>query len=150
MSKDYSALQNQLKGDFAAAATLANNGSGRRIKVMKSDLNVLVPVGSTVEIEPITITKLQMGDVVCISSAKEVVLRRFIRLKMTNANTYMVLAHANSKEKEQALNSALIGKVVNVNLKGENYDPSKKENFVQALWGRLTEYGTHKAFGFIG
>lgn len=150
MSKDYSSLRNQLAGDFQAAATVAQGGSGRRIKVPSSDVPNLVPSGAQIEIETTTVTKLKMGDVVCVSIGRDVVIRRFIRLKMTKANTFIMVASKANREKEPLPHSALIGRVVSVTAGGITYDPLKKEGLLRSWWGQLTEYGTHKAFGFIG
>lgn len=148
MSKDYRTLQNDLASDLTAAAAVTSGA--RKVKLNKSDLRSLIPDGATVEVQQITFTKLQMGDVILVSSGRETVVRRFVKLKMTKSDTYLLTAYEGFDKKEALAKSCLIGKVVNVQVGDRSYDPVKEEGLFKAFWGKLTEYGTHKAFGLIG
>jgi hypothetical protein len=153
LSKDYSALQHEMAGDLKAAETsvsMHNSSGSKRVKLPTSHLKALIPDGCVIEIQSINFTKLQMGDVICVSSGRETLVRRFVKLKMTKQGEYLLTAYDGSGKKEALPKSCLLGKVVNVNANGQNYDPRKKENPISAFWGKLTEYGTHKAFGIFG
>lgn len=153
MSKDYSALQNEIAGDVSAAATSVSLSSGvgsKRLRLSKSDLIALIPDGAVIEVQAVNFTKLQMGDVICVSAGRETVVRRYVKLKMTKQGEYLLCAYDGFGKKEALPKSSLIGKVVSVQAGGENYDPRKKEGPLAAFWGKLTEYGTHKAFGIFG
>jgi hypothetical protein len=153
VSKNYSNLQNELAGDLTAAATsvslMGANGT-KKVRIGKSHLPRLIPDGATLEVQAVTFTKLQMGDVICVSAGRDTVVRRFVKLKMTKADTYLLTAYDGFTKKEVLPKGALIGKVVSVQAQGRTFDPQKEENFLTAFWGRLTEYGTHKAFGIFG
>lgn len=153
VSKDYSTLQNELAGDLNAAATsvsLMNKGGSKKLRLAHSDLKSLMPDGAVLEVEAVNFTKLAMGDVVCVTTGRETAVRRFVKLKMTKADTYMLTAYDGFGKKEALPKSALVGRVINVTVGDKSYHPLKKENPVSAFWGRLTEYGTHKAFGLFG
>lgn len=153
LSKDYRSLQNELAGDLSAAATsvsLMQKGGTKKLRLVQSDLPHLIPDGAVLEVESINFTKLAMGDVICISTGRETSVRRFIKLKMTSADTYLLTAHKGLNKKEALPKGALVGRVVSVTAGGETFSPLRKENALSAFWGKLTEYGTHKAFGFIG
>lgn len=117
---------------------------------MKSDLAALVPDGAVLEVQAVNFTKLQMGDVICVSSGRETSVRRYVKLKMTQKGEYLLCAYDGLGKKEALPKSSLIGKVVSVQAGGRTYDPSKEEGALKAFWGKLTEYGTHKAFGIFG
>ena len=153
VSKDYSTLQNELAGDMNAAATsvsLMNKGGTKKLRLGQSDLKGLIPDGAVLEVEAVNFTKLAMGEVICVSTGRETVVRRFVKLKMTKADTYMLTAYDGFGKKEALPKSVLIGRVVNVTAGGKEFHPLKNENPLSAFWGRLTEYGTHKAFGMFG
>jgi hypothetical protein len=153
LSKDYSSLQNELAGDLSAAATavsLAGGAGTKKVKLVKSDLTALIPDGCVLEVQAVNFTKLQMGDIICVSAGRETSVRRFVKLKMTKADTYILTAYDGFDKKEALPKSCLIGKVVSVQAQGQTYDPRKKEGAFSAFWGKLTEYGTHKAFGLFG
>ena len=148
LSKDYSALQNEIAGDLSAAATSASGQ--KKIKLTESDLKSLIPDNSVLEIQPVQFTKLQMGDVICVSSGRNTVVRRYVKLKMTKQGEYLLCAYDGFGKKEALPKSCLIGKVVSVQAQGKTYDPRKAEGAFAGFWGKLTEYGTHKAFGIFG
>lgn len=148
MSKDYSALQNEIAGDLNAAATSA--AGQKKIKLTNSDLKSLIPDNAVLELQPVQFTKLQMGDVICVSSGRDTVVRRFVKLKMTKQGEYLLCAYDGFGKKEALPKSCLIGRVVSVQAQGQTYDPRKKEGAFASFWGKLTEYGTHKAFGIFG
>lgn len=153
VSKDYSELQRELAGDLSAAATsvsLMNKGGTKKVRLVSSDLKALIPDGSTLEIEAVQFTKLAMGDVICISTGRETSVRRFVKLKMTKEDTYLLTAYDGFGKKEALPKGALVGRVVNVIAGGKTFHPLKNENPISGFWGRLTEYGTHKAFGLFG
>lgn len=153
VSKDYSALKNELAGDLSAAATsvsLMNKGGTKKVRLVSSDLKGLIPDGATLEIEAVQFTKLAMGDVICISTGRETSVRRFVKLKMTKEDTYLLTAYDGFGKKEALPKGALVGRVVNVTAGGKTFHPLKNENALSGFWGRLTEYGTHKAFGLFG
>lgn len=153
VSKDYSALKNELAGDLSAAATsvsLMSKGGTKKVRLVHSNLPRLIPDGATLEVEAVNFTKLAMGDVICVSTGKETSVRRFVKLKMTKEDTYLLTAYDGFGKKEALPKSVLIGRVVNVTAGGQTYHPLNKENPLSGFWGRLTEYGTHKAFGIFG
>ena len=153
VSKDYSALENEMAGDLNAAATsvaLMSGGGTKKVRLHKSHLKGIIPDGAVIEVQSLTFTKLSMGDIICVTQGSETVLRRFIRLKMTNKDTYLETTHDGSDQKEPLSKSALVGRVISVKAGGRDFDPHKAENPFSRLWGKLTEYGTHKAFGLFG
>ncbi len=142
-----------MAGDLNAAATsvsLLNKGGTKKVRLARSDLQRLIPDDSTLEIEAVQFTKLVMGDVICVSTGRETSVRRFVKLKMTKEDTFLLTAYDGFGKKEALPKSVLIGRVVNVTARGQTYHPLKKENPLSAFWGKLTEYGTHKAFGIFG
>lgn len=148
MSKDYSALQNEIAGDLNAAATTA--AGQKKIKLGNSDLKSLIPDNAVLELQPVQFTKLQMGDVICVSSGRDTVVRRYVKLKMTKQGEYLLCAYDGFGKKEALPKSCLIGRVISVTAQGRTYNPRKEEGAFAAFWGKLTEYGTHKAFGIFG
>jgi hypothetical protein len=152
LSKDYASLQNELASDLTAAATSASVGGAgpKKLKLPTSHLKSLIPDGATLEVHPIKFTKLQMGDIICVTSGKDIQVRRYVKLKMTKQGEYLLTAYDGFDKKEALAKGALIGKVVSVQAQGRTYDPRKEEGALAAFWGKLTEYGTHKAFGLFG
>ena len=153
LSKDYSALQNEIAGDMKAAeasVSLSVGGGSKKIRLPKSDLAALIPDGAVLEVQAVNFTKLQMGEIVCCAHGRDTVVRRFVKLKMTKQGEYLLFAYDGFGKKEALPKSAVIGKVVSVTAQGQTYDPHKRENPLSAFWGKLTEYGTHKAFGLFG
>lgn len=152
VSKDYSAMQSELAGDLNAAAASVTIGAGgsKKIKLPTSHLPNVIPNGSVIEVQAVNFTKLEMGDFICVTSGRETVVRRFVKLKMTKQDTYILAAYEGFGKKEALAKAALIGKVVSVTAQGRTFDPRKEENPLRAFWGKLTEYGTHKAFGVFG
>lgn len=152
LSKDYSHLKKELAGDLSAAATSVSLSSSgvRKVKLPTSHLRSLIPDGAVLEVQTIKFTKLQMGDVICVSTGRETMVRRYVKLKMTKNGEYLLTAYDNCGKKEALPKTALLGKVVSVQANGRTFDPRKEENPLSAFWGKLTEYGTHKAFGIFG
>jgi len=149
VTKDYKDLHQQIAGDISAAATsasLTSGGKRKRIRLPKSDLPSIVPPGTAVALENVAIGKLNMGDVICVTLGEGPQVRRFVKLKMTAQDTYLLTAHEGSDKKEALPKSALVGRVAEAELGSRKWDPSK-ENLLKKFWGKLTEYGTHKPFG---
>lgn len=149
MANDYSSLQNQMAGDMSAAATAAALGGGggrKKIHIRQSELPSLVPNGARVWIEGTAISKLVMGDIICVTLGQGPQLRRFVRLKMTQSDTLLITAYEGFNKKEALPKSSLVGKVVEAEAGGKKWDPNK-QNPIARFWGKLTEYGTHKPFG---
>ncbi len=153
VSKDYNALENKLAGDLNAAATsvaLMSGGGTQKVRLKTSHLKSIIPDGAVIQIQSLTFTKLAMGDIICVTKGTETVLRRFVRLKMTNKDTYLETVCEGMEKKELMSKSALVGRVISVTAGGRDFDPHKEENPFARLWGKMTEYGTHKAFGLFG
>jgi hypothetical protein len=152
LSKDYTHFEKELAGELTAAATTVSMGASgaRKVKLPTSELKALIPDGAVLEVAAVQFTKLQMGDVICVNTGREMAVRRYVKLKMTKNGEYLLTAYDNCGKKEALPKSALVGKVVSVQAQGRTYDPRKAENPLAAFWGKLTEYGTHKAFGIFG
>ena len=149
LSQDYSKLQSQLAGDLSAAAAtaaMADGGKRKKLRVSGSELASAVPAGATVKLEQVAMSKLKMGDILCVNLGQGPELRRFVKLKIAKTDTYLLTANDELSVKEPLPNSAVIGKVVEAEIAGRKWDPSK-ENPFRRFWSKLTEYGTHKPFG---
>ena len=150
LSQDYTKLQSQLAGDVSAAAVAASLADGgkkrKKLRIANSEIPSAVPAGATVAVQQIPMSKLKMGDVLCVNVGNGPQLRRFVKLKIAKSDTYLLTTYDGYSKKEALPNSAVIGKVVEAELGGKKWDPSK-ENPFRRFWSRLTEYGTHKPFG---
>ena len=151
MNKDYSNLHQSIAGDVTAAATAASLVGGKKRKKLRlrgSDLPSLVPGGSQVCIEAVAVGKLTMGYIICINpgNGEAPQVRRFVKLKITKDDTYLLTASEGVAKKQPLPKSALVGKVVEAEANGKKWDPTQ-ENPLKKFWGKLTEYGTHKPFG---
>lgn len=150
--KDYSDLQSEIAGDLksaAASVTMSTGGGTRQIKLKESVLPTLIPNNAILEVKAAKFTELKMGEIICVAIGREMSVRRFVKLKMTNKDTLLLTAYEGFDKKEALPKGTLLGRVVKVNAGGQSYDPSKRENPFTKFWGRLTEYGTHKPFGIF-
>jgi len=140
---------NQEMRAAAAVASVAGSNRARKIRLLDSDLPSLVPEGSTLEVAPAKFTDLKMGDIICVQMGHRLALRRFVKSKIAKKDTYLLTAREGFSKKEALPRTSLLGKVNKVTAGSESFDPGKAEGFLQQFWGKLTEYGTHKPFGFI-
>lgn len=90
--------------------------------------------------------KLNMGDIVCVNLGQGPQVRRFVKLKIAKADTYLLTTYDGYSKKEALPLSALVGRVAEAEAAGRTWNPSA-ENPLQRFWSKLTEYGTHKPFG---
>jgi hypothetical protein len=145
-STDKQSLHQEMKA-AVTTASLGDKGKTRRIMLMDSNLPSIVPSQSLLKVRSVKFQELKMGDVVCVRIGSEFWVRRFVKAKMTRNNTLLLVAQEGYDKKEPLPLNALLGKVDEVEHGGRAFDPLGKENFLQSLWGKLTEYGTHKPFG---
>ncbi len=147
MSKDYSHMQAQMAGDLRAAAAVSSTAKEKDFRISTSHLPKIIPSGAKVNVKSLPIGKLKMGDIICVSMDKQVVLRRFLKLKLAKNDTYLLTAYEGFDRKEALPKSCLLGRVVTFEAGGQVLDPYKLEGLFGKFWNRLTEYGTHAPFG---
>ena len=149
MANDYSGMRNQIAGDLNAAATaasLSGGGGSKTIKLRESDCPKVVPGNCKITVKSTAFAKLAMGDIICVSLDGKPTIRRFVRLKMTQNDTFLITAYEGFDKKQALPKSSLMGKVTQVEAGGRTWDPGN-ENLVTKFWNKLTEFGTHKPFG---
>lgn len=139
-------VSQELRFAATTAAIGAKSGS-RQLPLTKSDVPSVIPSGSSISVESIKFSDLKMGDFICICVGNSFEVRRFVKVKMTKADTYLLTAKEGFGKKEAVTRSSLMGKVVQVRHGNDSFDPSKAHNVLKQFWGKLTEYGTHKPFG---
>ncbi len=151
MARNYRGFQASMAQEISTASLAAQATQSRKSKkitVHDSDLKKLVPSGSQIELKPTVFTKLKAGDVLYVRLNKQLHLRRFIKMKMTKDEAYLVVIHDGQKKAQVLPKGCLLGKVEKVTHAGKTYDPTRESvvaNFVNAL----TEYGTHIPFSGI-
>ncbi|MFA5504789.1 MAG: hypothetical protein WC314_18970 [Vulcanimicrobiota bacterium] len=131
-------------------ASLGDKGKTRRVMLVESNLPSIIPSQSLLKVRSLKFQELKKGDIICVRIGSGFWVRRFIKSKMTRDNTLLLVAQEGFDKKESIPMNALLGKVDEVEHNGRAFDPLAGENFLKSFWGKLTEYGTHKAFGFIG
>lgn len=131
------------------ASSMGMVGTKKRIRLLESDVPSLAPSGSALEVEVVKFSNLRMGDLICVQIGRSIRVRRFVKAKMTQKDTYLLTAHEYQDKKEALPRTCLMGRVRSVNHRGQTYDPAKQESFLTKLRGKLTEYGTHRPFGIF-
>ena len=153
MANDYSTFQASVARDLNTASIAAqafSSGKTKKLRITHSDLKALVPPGSEIELQPTVFTKLKAGDVIYVRAGKDLMLRRFIKLKITAEDSYLAVTHDGQRKAQVLPKSALVGKVVQVHHNGKAFDPSK-ESALKSFVNSLTEFGTHIPFsGLLG
>lgn len=134
---------------FAVAATSMGAGSSRKVRLPESDVPSLVPSGSTLEVSSVKFCDLKMGDLICVQVGGSFNIRRFVKVKMTKKDTYLLTAREGFDKKEALPRNSLMGRVDSATHRGQKIDPNSQENFLTKFWGKLSEYGTHKPFGIF-
>lgn len=134
----------------AAAASMTDSGTSRKVMLVNSELPSLIPSKSLLTIRSVKFNNLKMGDIICVRVGSDFTVRRFVKPKITRAHTLLLTVEEGADKKEALPQSCLLGKVESVEFGGKCFDPASKENFLKKFWGKLTEYGTHKAFGIFG
>ncbi|MGE0494228.1 MAG: hypothetical protein AB7S38_33765 [Vulcanimicrobiota bacterium] len=133
---NYTGMQMKLNNDIQSAGALEG---GRRLVVHHSDLNTTVPHGSKVAIDPCSFFKLRAGDMVVVRTSEGIALRRFVRSKISPAETRLVMATETGTQ-EMSVKS-LMGRVREVEHKGQKFDPNPT-SWLAILANRLTACGT--------
>lgn len=131
----------------ATAASMTSSGTTRHIQLADSELPSLVPSGSLLKVRATKFSVLNMGDLICVRVNGAFAVRRFVKTKFTNSDTYILVAHEGNTEKEVLPRNCLLGKIEAINAGGKTYNPLASEGPIKRFWGKLTEYGTHKPFG---
>ena len=147
MAHDYRGFQDKMHSDMTAAsataASMDQRGKGSKVRIRTSDMEGLIPSGSSVEFIPIACHKLKFGDIVFVRNNKEFVLRRFVSFNLNKAGGAMVaLARIKPPALEQYQDSLLVGRVTSVESQGKVFDPHKKESFGQRMSNEWTCFGT--------
>lgn len=122
-----------------SAAALTKSGASRQLPLGRSDLPSIISNDTLIKVKAVKFSDLKMGDIVCVRQGGQIAVRRFVKLKMTNQDTYLLVAREGCDQKETLSRAALVGKV----------DETRPEGLLTKFWGRLTEYGTHKPFGLF-
>jgi hypothetical protein len=133
----------------ATAASMSDLGSTRQVRLNESELPSLIPSGAILNVKAVKFSELKMGDLICVRVGSTLVVRRFVKTKMTRSNTFLLTAKEGFDKKEAIARTSLIGKVEKVCCGGTSYDPAQREGILTQFWGKLTEYGTHKPFGIF-
>lgn len=150
-SRDYRGFEDKLAGDLSKASlqaqtldTSKKTAHSQKMRIRDSDLPGLVPGGSVIEFLQLPFHKLKFGDIIFCRFDKELVLRRFIRIKMLQSgNSEMHVTTQGPNNMVQILPcAALVGRVLAVEAKGQTYDPRKLEGGLQGFMNWMTEYGT--------
>ena len=131
----------------ATTAAIGSKQGSRQLPLSKSDVPSVIPSGCFINVESVKFSDLKMGDFICICVGNSFEVRRFVKVKMTKTDTYLLTAKEGFDKKEAVTRSSLMGKVVKVCQGSQTFDPSKSQNVLKQFWGKLTEYGTHKPFG---
>lgn len=128
-------------------ASMGETGKTRRVLLKESDLPTLVPSQSLLKVRSIKFKELRKGDVLLVRIGTEFRVRRYVKSKMTRDDTLLFVVSEGSAEKESMPLNSLLGKVAKVEVGGRVFDPGKTESFLQALQGKLTDFGTRKFLG---
>ena len=146
-SKDYEKFNHQVTGDVHQAAfsaqSLEKKNTSHKVRIRESCIPELIPNHASLEIEQIQFHQLKFGDIVLVRDKKEIVLRRFVRYEVRGMNEVIIhVVNQHWKVHEEYKDSALSGRVILIEVKGEYCDPYKKEKFGKRLKNRLTHFGT--------
>ena len=115
--------------------------------LVESDLPGLVPSQSLLKVRSVKFVELKRGDIICVRVGSNFRIRRFVKSKITRTTTLLLTVKEGEDQKDPIPLNALLGKVDSVEVGGRVFDPLKEESFLQSLWGKLSEYGTHRPFG---
>ncbi len=146
---DLSSISSELRL-AATTASMTDFGTSRNIMLVTSDLEKLIPSGSLLSVRSIKFSSLKMGDIICVREGSSIAVRRFVKTKMTPSETYLLTAKQDFDKKEPVRRDRLLGRVDTFQHSGQTIDPHRVEGPLKRFWGKLTEYGTHKAFGLFG
>ena len=159
MAHDYRGFQDKVKGDLGAAAATAQSKNGK-VRIRESDLPKLIPAGSSVEFAAVPLLRLKWGDIVFVSVNREFVLRRFVEFELRKKVTVVTVVRASPPGVEEYPDTAIVGKVMGVECKGQRYDPHSKESITTRWGNEWTCFGTSspvqriakglRKYGFIG
>jgi len=143
---DYRGFQDKIGADLASASASAasyEKTRGSKVRIRHSDLEALIPAGSSVEFQPTTCTKLRFGDIIFVRQNKEFVLRRFVGFQLNNRGTAtMSVARVQPAGLESYPDAALVGRVTQVESRGQHFDPHKKEGLMDRWRNEWTCFGT--------
>lgn len=128
-------------------ASLGEKGATRSVMLVDSNLPSMIPSQSLLKVRACKFTELKMGDIICVRVGTSFFVRRFVKVKMTRNDTILLTAQEGYNKKEPFPLSSYLGIVDEVEHGGRSFNPRSQENFMQAFFGKLTEYGTHKPFG---
>lgn len=152
MASDYRGFQDKIGADMAtasaAAAGMEGNkaAKGTKVRIRNSDMESLIPAGSSVEFMPTACHKLKFGDIVFVRQDKEFVLRRFVGFQIGKKGAMIAVAKPNPAKMEQYPDTSLVGRVVSVESRGQHYDPLKKESLGTRWRNEWTCFGTSSPF----
>lgn len=145
MAQDYRGFQDKIGADMASASASAagmEKIKGTKLRIRQSDLESLIPAGSTVEYQPIPCHRLKFGDIIFVRSGKEFVLRRYVGFQVGKNGAVAAVARANPARLETYPDTAVVGKVTGVDSQGRHFDPHKKESQMQRWANEWTCFGT--------
>jgi hypothetical protein len=148
MSSDYRGFQDKISSDMASASASAasmeghSGTKGTKVRLRHSDMEPLIPAGSAVEFMPAACHKLKFGDIVFVRHEKEFVLRRFVGFQVGKKGAVIAVARPNPPALEQYPDLALVGRVCSVEVRGQRYDPHKKESLGTRFRNNWTCFGT--------
>lgn len=145
MAQDYRGFQDKIGADMASASASAAGMEklrGTKLRIRNSDLEKLIPSGSTVEYQPMPCHRLKFGDIIFVRAGKEFVLRRYIGFQVAKAGAVAAVARANPARLETYPDAAVVGKVLSVDAAGKHFDPHKKESQMQRWANEWTCFGT--------
>lgn len=146
MAQDYRGFQDKMAGDLSqasmAAAGMEKVGKGSKVRIRTSDIEALVPSGSSVEFKPIACHKLKFGDILFVRLNKEFVLRRFVSFQIGRQGAVVAVARVLPPSLESYPDTAIVGRVMRVESKGVAFDPHKKEGLGQRIKNEWTCFGT--------
>jgi hypothetical protein len=152
MAHDYRGFQDKMAGDLSQASVTAQGyGDNKvvkstKVRIRQSDLETLVPTGATVEFLATPCHKLKFGDIIFVRKDKEFVLRRFLAFEMIKKGTMIAVARVAPPAVETYPDSAIIGRVMSVEVRGKSYDPHKVETLMDRFKNEWTCFGTSTPF----
>lgn len=155
MGSDYRGFQDKMMGDISQASAVAQsqNRSGKggtRLRLRASDLEALIPSGSTIEYSALPPHRMRFGDIVLTRQGAEVHLRRFAGFSIVKGGAYVQLVSPQQKLVERLPDTSVVGKVTGVEVAGKMVNPLKKESWSHAIANRLTCFGTSSVGAGIG
>jgi hypothetical protein len=151
-NNDYRGFQDKMQGDLSQASVTAQGygdakyAKNSRVRIRQSDLETLIPSGSSVEFVPVACHKLKFGDIVFIRKDKEMSIRRFLAFEVVKRGTMVAVVRLSPPTVETYQDSAIVGKVVRVEAHGKTFDPLKMESLSDKLKNQWTCFGTSNPF----